>query len=242
MNNLYLSRDLFYLALCCFGFSAGCFIHLFTSVQTKKHRNCSITAAILWFSAMIASLAPAIVFSEGEIFLRGTFLVVGGIIFVLAAASWRFPKYVGLPLILIAGFFVVIFSFSFLRFPLIRDASFLASETSRLVFRLDESNQAAVRILRSSGERSSTEFALFEPLNWEDPLVILAYDFYIDEAVPLAGGQIRSSAAEIMQNDTIIYTNPMISRIPFQKFFKDKSRKSFVFIEEYKRNVSIEEL
>jgi hypothetical protein len=242
MSQLYLSRDLFYFAFCCFGFSVGCILSFFTVTRTKKQRSWSITAAILWFSATIVFLTAAIVVSSGDVLSYKSFFVVGMIIFVLACVSFRFPKYVGFPFILVLGFFVVMFAFSFLRFPLIKDASFLASETNRLVFRLDESNNIAVRILRSSAKDSSKEFALFEPQNWEDPLSILACDFYIDEAVPIAGGQIRSTAAKIMQNGSIIYTNPMISRIPFQDFFKNETRKPFVLIKEYERNVSIEEL
>ncbi len=235
MIDLYLSRDLFYLAFCCLGFGAGALVSLFASDLTLKQRNRKITCAILWFSGALISLTLAIVFSKGEVFLHKDFYIAGSVFFVLTAASFRFPKYAGFPLIIIAGFLVTVFAFLFLRFP-------LADETDPLVFRTDESKQAAVRIMRSSDTESLSEFAYFELSNLEDPLSVIVYEFHIDEAVPLAGGQVRSSPFEIIQNGALIFSNPMISRIPFLHFLKDENRKFVVNIQSYQRHMFVEAL
>lgn len=238
MNNLYLSRDLWYLALCCLGFSAACIITIFISRLTEKQRNRTITGAILWGSGMVVFLTLATLFSNGKVFLHQGFYLMGSVIFVLSLFSWMFPRHFGFPFVIAAGFFVVAFAFFFLRFP-------LADKTDPLVFRTDEANQAAVRILRSvhnDTTDSATGFASFQLVNTEDALAVNMYEFRIDEAIPFVGGQVRSSPAEIMQNNTVLYTNPIISRIPLQTFFKDENRKRLVSIREYQRNVSPKDL
>jgi hypothetical protein len=233
--DLYLSRDLFYLAVCCLGFGAGCGMYLFTSGLTLKQRNQMVSVAILWVSGMLVFLCLAIVFSKGEVFFYRGFLITGGIIFILMVLSYRFPKYVGFPLTIIAGFLIVTFAFLFLRFP-------LANEIDPLVVRTDVSNQASVRILRSSDSESPSESADFELVDLDNPLAINMYEFYIDETFPFVGGQVRSSPSEIVQNGTVIFTNPMISRIPFVDFLKDKNKRFIIKIKESQRDISIEDL
>jgi hypothetical protein len=185
-----------------------------------------ITGAILLFSGMLIFLVLAIVYSKGEVFSHKSFYIVGTIIFVLALASFRFPKQIGLPFIIVAGFLVTAFAFLFLRFP-------LADELDPLVLRSDNLNAASVRIMRPSDVDFSREFASFQLINTEDPLSVDIYEFHLDEALPLAGGQVRSSPARIMQNGIVIMSNPMILRMPFI---------NFITITEYQRDIFIEDL
>jgi hypothetical protein len=235
MASLFLSRDLFYLAVCGLGFSAGCVICLLTSRLSSKQRNLTISGAILWIAWMLVFLTLAVVFSKGDVFFHRDFYIVGGGIFVLAAVSWRFPKQIGLPFIIIAGFFIVAFAFFFLRFP-------SANTLDPLVFRTDKSNNVALRIMRLSNSESSAEFTTFQLSNMEDPLVIDICEFHIAEALPLSGGQVRSAPSKIVQNGTTVFINPMISRIPFFDTFKDEMRKSIISVKRAQRNYQIEDL
>jgi hypothetical protein len=202
---------------------------------SSRQRNRKIIAAILWFSGVIVFLALAIVFSKWDVFFHQSFYIVGIIIFVLSLAVCRFPKHVGLSFIIIAGFFIVAFSFFFLRLP-------VSGEIDPRGSRTDEPNQAVVRIMRSSGDEPLTGLTAFQLSNLNDPLIIDIYEFHIDEAMPFVGGQLRSTPVEILQNGTIIFINPMISRIPFINYFKDESNNSIIKIKQYQRDIAVEDL
>jgi hypothetical protein len=194
-----------------------------------------ISAAILWISGMIVFLTLAIVFSKGEVFSHKEFYIVGGILFVLSIFSCRFLKYFGLPLIILIGFLIVGFSFFFLRFP-------LANEIDTFVFRLEEANTCSVRIMRSFNPDFPTKFETFQLADEENALTITLFEFQIDESLPFVGGQKRISPAKIIQNDVIVFSNPMISRIPFFNLFKNESQRSIIKIQEHQQSISINSL
>ncbi len=235
LDNLYLSRDLFYLGVFCLGLSAGCLAYLIKSGLTFRQKNRTVTGGLLWISGALVFLTLGVVFSRGEVFFYRGFYIAGAVIFILTGVSCRFPRHSGFPLVIILGFLVVAFSFLFMRFP-------LASETDPLVFRMDGSSQTAVRIMRFSDNESQREFAFFQLASLEDPITVDIYEFHFDELIPLAGGQVRSTPTTITQNGEVIFTNPMIRYIPFLDFFKDESKKSIILVKEFQRYFPAEAL
>ena len=199
------ARDLFYLAALFLGAGCGCILNRYRRKAGTRFRNLSITAGLCLFSGTAAALFAAAIYSNWSIFWETDLFLPVGILALIAALVFRFPRAAGFPVFLLSGVCVVFIGYTCLRFPLIDDSGRLRLSrdgSSRVHIEQIQPNENASQ--RKGGNASLS----FQTAGEDSVLEINALRLVPSKAFPLFGGVSRGLIMEIRHNGANVYTNP----------------------------------
>ena len=196
-----LTRDFFYLAALLFGVGLGCILNRFRRKVTDRYRNVTVTVGLCFFSGSLVSLTLAIIFSNWMILKESSLYIPMGILAILPALAFRFPRALGFPLILVTGVFTVWMGYACLRFPVIDGSS--QGRVTR-----DGSGLVHVRIASQGIDTVLSYHPETEVLEFR------AFCFYLPRIFPLVGELKRGLIAEITTNEGR-YVDPRLGKYLF---------------------------
>jgi hypothetical protein len=202
------ARDLFYLAVLFAGAGIGCVLNRFRAASTLRFRNRALTLALCLFSAMVAALAGALIYSKGLIVFEKPVYIPAAIALVLLILAVRFPRAAGFPLILVSGCLVIWIAYSFLQFSRLD-----TGEPFRVSVSSEGKGQYTARF--ASG-RGNLEENLVIHLAGEEQSRDQVLDFCFTRLsyashYPLIGGQNRGVVTEIRGEKAVFYADPRLT-------------------------------
>jgi hypothetical protein len=204
-KNLSLSRDLLYLSAGLFGIVLRYAISLIRGTGGIR-RDRLITLILCISSASVIFFTLSVIFSDGRILFAPALLLSALLVIPLFALAFQFPRAVGFPLILLSGLGVVLLTMAFLRYPRIEP------QGTPLAFIHIGGNQPTLRFnypVSPGNEALAFGLAANQP-----HLEFSAVLIYLDERIPLAGGESRGLITEIWASGKENYTHPFLAAGP----------------------------
>ena len=202
------ARDFLYLAALFFGLGLGCFINRIKGIRSERLRNAAVTTGLCFFSAAVAALTVASVYSRGLIFTEEALYIPAGITAGLTALALVFPRAAGFPLVLATGAFLVWLAYASLRFPAIEPAAgaYRTGDTAAVQGWVAQGANGVlqVRILLSPSA---------EPVSFDaaaDTLEFRAAAFSLPAPFPIAGGVKRGLISAVYSSGERLYADPRI--------------------------------
>jgi len=237
------ARDFFYLAALLMGAGIGCILNRFrrTSGMGKnaaRFKNRTVTAGLCFFSGLLAALTAAAVYSGWAIFTVYDLYIPLGLLAVVVALAFRFPRVVGFPLIIVSGVFMVWFGHACLRFSAIDSSDcgrVIREGDGSVLVRLSPNsiNPAASVSIKLSGEDTVLEFQ--------------ALRITVSKFFPLAGGVNRGAITGIWGNNEYLFGAPRQAQkkstdLPVQPDMGTNERPSWVIFQEVTGSLEMKEL
>lgn len=198
------ARDFLYLAAMLLGAGVGCILNRFRRGSTPRFRNLTVTAGICFFSAALAALTASSIYSNWMIFTETTLYLPLGILALIPALVFRFPRTVGFPLFLVSSVFVVWMGYVYLRFPVIDSTGW-----GKVIRTGDGSVQIS---LPSIPEQELNASFSLQPTGEDTALEFRALRISVSRIFPLVGGISRGVIMTIRKNDELLYINARLNR------------------------------
>ena len=202
-----ISRDLLYLAILFLGAGIGFIILFHRKKVSVRFRNASLTTGFCFFSGTVAALTGAIIFSNGRILLEDGLYIPLACVLLIMILIICFPRFVGFPVFIMLGIFVVCIGFTFLRFPLIDgSACYVISREGNEQVRIQPAPPGVSSKNIPLGSGRNRADLLIRSINNDTVLEFLAFYVVFPKNVPLIGGESRGFITEIRKNlaETIV--------------------------------------
>ena len=185
------ARDFFYLAAAFMGAGIGCILNRFRRQTSSRFRDSCVTVALCFFSLAVAALTVTVIYSNWMIFSERSLYLPAGILTAIIILCFRFPRAAGFPCLLAAGVIAVWVGYTCQRFPIIEDLNIV--QINR-----EETGLVDLRTFSIS----------FQPDREDSSLEFHSRFLSFSRNFPLVGGVNRGLITEILEDGTLLYSNP----------------------------------